>query len=209
MGSGKGLAATVLKGEFYAQHYRVFRTVFLVTMALLAGSVTGNVLLALNQPEPRYFALGPDGRLIPMIALNRPYRSEAEVVDFAIKGITRAFTLNFHEWRRQMQEAKEWFTEDGWARVLAEMERQRMLEMIEAKKLVVTAYPMEAGVVVGAGQQDGTYKWLIQFPMAMTIVSPSEKTTDERIITVTVTRVSTLMDPGGIRIEEVRDRKKI
>jgi len=81
------------------------------------------------------------------------------------------------------------------------LKKSRNLETVIAKKLTVSAVPTGAPIILDQKVIGGVYKWKIQLPMLVTYESSSTKITQPTLVTMLITRVSTLEVPKGIAID--------
>ncbi len=71
------LGVIVARNAFYRDGYRLWLTVAaLEGFALLCMAIAMIVLIAIHQPENKYFATTEDGRVVPMVPLNQPNLSK-------------------------------------------------------------------------------------------------------------------------------------
>jgi hypothetical protein len=81
------------------------------------------------------------------------------------------------------------------------MKEARILEAVEARKLTVTMDIDSAPEVVKEGVLDGVYVWILRFPATIKFDGNSPLGPIPVLLTVQVSRVSTLQNSAGIGIE--------
>lgn len=189
-----------LRNNFYRDNYRR------VVSALLAMVII-NFLLILtvfyqiaNRPSPQYFATSTDGKITPLYPLSEPMIAPTELLQWASRAATAAYTYNFVDYREALQRVQNNFTPDGWTYFEEALKGSRTLEAVIAKKLVVSAVATAAPVIVDQGVINGRYAWKVQMPLLVTYQSASEQTQQPVVITMVVTRVPTVNMPRGIAI---------
>lgn len=173
--------------------------------SLLGVACLGTAIWALtSKPEPRYFAATEDGGILPLVAVNQPFLNEGQVTNFAVEAITRAYTLDFANWRRDLSEASEYFVRpDGWNNYLTAIEGSGTLEFVRNRRLVSNAVANGATVVRSGLDESGVYSWTVQVPLTVTYTSSSETKTDELLAEILVSRVPTWQMPGGVGIKMI------
>ncbi len=197
-----GLGSVVVRNEFYRDGYRS-----LLRLALIQGIIiiclTGAMyfVIAVHQPENRYFATTEDGRLVPMVPLNEPNLSTPALMSWVAQASTEVMTFGFNDYRRRLQESSRNFTRRGWEDFIQAMQKSRIIEMLEANQQVITAAPTGAPILESEGLVAGRYQWTIQLPLILTFQSGDRKRSSNYIVTIVVVRVPRLESANGVGIE--------
>ena len=157
---------------------------------------------ASNQPQAKYFATSSDGRITPLSPLSQPVVSTSALLQWANQAAVAAYTYNFVTYRKQLQEASEYFTPEGWRNYEKALQGSRNLETVLARKLVVTAVATGAPVVLDQGRIRGRYAWKVQMPVLVSYQSATTTYQQPLTLTLVVVRVSTLNVPKGIAIAQ-------
>jgi intracellular multiplication protein IcmL len=157
--------------------------------------------LAFSRPEPRYFATTSDGQLLPLVPLDRPHQSAAEVSNFAVKAVTTSLTYDFANYRADFNNALQYFTKPaGWNQFVEAVQKSQMLDLVQSRRLNTTAVANNA-VIVREGINDrGVYEWIVQIPLRVTYQSASEVTGQNFMITVNIERLQTYESPYAMAI---------
>ncbi len=155
-----------------------------------------------HQPEADYFQVSPDGRIIPIYPLAAPMVSDAALLQWANQAAVAAYTYSFATYRKELQDASEYFTPRGWKDFETALQSSHNLETIVTKKLVVTAVATGAPVILDRGVLNNHYSWKVQMPLLVTYESASATTQQLILVTMLITRVSTLNVPKGIAIAQ-------
>ncbi len=196
------LVAVTLRNNFYRDGQRK-------TVVTLILSVISNVILSLmlayiitHPPEPKYFATSINGRITPLFALNAPNQSDSAILQWANQAAIAAFSYNFVNYRSELQASSGFFTADGWDQFLTALQQSNNLDAVKAKKLVVSAVATRAPVILQKGVLNGRFAWRVQMPILTTYQSASEFSQQNNVVTMLITRVSTLNSPRGIGIAQ-------
>lgn len=191
-----------LRNTFYRDGYR--RTAAMLLISLFMNALLCMVLgyLMTHPPEPRYFATSIDGRITPLTPLSEPNQSDSAILQWTNQAAIAAFTYNFVNYRQELQASSGFFTADGWSQFLSALQSSNNLEAVKAKKLIVSAVATRAPVILQKGVLNGLFAWRVQMPILVTYQSASEFTQQNNVVTMLVTRVSTLNSPRGIGIEQ-------
>lgn len=196
------LTAVVLRNNFYRDGQRKMILVLLVSMIanfLLAAIL---VYIITHPPAPKYFATSINGRITPLFPLNEPNQSDSAVLQWANQAAIAAFTYNFVNYRSELQASSGFFTADGWDQFLTALQQSNNLDAVKAKKLIVSAVATRAPIILQKGILNERYAWRVQMPILVTYQSASEFSQQNNVVTMLITRVSTLNSPRGIGISQ-------
>jgi len=196
------LTAVTLRNSFYRDGQRKIMIVLLLSILcnfILAGILT---YVLTHPPAPKYFATSISGRITPLFALNEPNQSDSAVLQWANQAAIAAFSYNFVNYRTELQASSGFFTAEGWDQFLKALEDSNNLIAVKAKKLIVSAVATKAPVILQKGILNGRYAWRVQMPLLVTYQSASEFSQQNNVVTVLISRVSTLNSPRGIGISQ-------
>lgn len=190
------------RNKFYKDNQR--RVVVAVIIALAVNLIMAFLLIYIitHPPRPKYFATSINGRITPLYPLNEPNQSDSAVLQWANQAAIAAFSYNFVNYRDELQAASGFFTSDGWKQFLAALSQSNNLDSVKVKKLVVSAVATRAPIILEKGVLNGRYSWRVQMPILVTYQSASEFTQQNLVVTMLITRVSTLNSPRGIGISQ-------
>jgi intracellular multiplication protein IcmL len=196
------LTAVTLRNTFYRDGQRRLVSGLLITLVV-------NVIMACmlayeitHPPEPKYFATSINGRITRLFPLNEPNQSDSAVLQWANQAAIAAFTYNFVNYRDELQSSSGFFTADGWQQFLTALQQSNNLDAVKAKKLIVSAVATRAPIILQKGLLNGKYSWRVQMPLLVTYQSASEFSQQNNVVTMLITRVSTLNSPRGIGISQ-------
>ena len=196
------LMAVTLRNDFYRDGQQ--RLMLILLISILANIVLATMLgyVVSHPPAPKYFATSINGRITPLFPLNEPNQSDSAVLQWANQAAIAAFTYNFVNYRTELQAASGFFTSDGWDQFLNALQQSNNLDAVKAKKLIVSAVATRAPIILQKGLLNGQYAWRVQMPILVTYQSASEFTQQNNVVTMLITRVSTLNSPRGIGISQ-------
>ena len=192
----------LLRNEYYRDGQRK------IVIALMI-SLMVNVLMSLllgyiftHPPIPKYFATSINGRITPLSPLDEPNQSDSAVLQWANQAAIASFTYNFVNFREELQASSGFFTAEGWQQFLDALQQSNNLAAVQAKKLIVSAVATRAPIILQKGVLNGRFSWRVQMPILVTYQSASEFTQQNNVVTILITRVSTLNSPRGIGIAQ-------
>ena len=196
------LIAVNLRNNFYRDGQR--KMVLILAISMLTNFTLAIMLIYTisHPPAPKYFATSISGRITPLFPLNEPNQSDSAVLQWANQAAIAAFTYNFVNYRSELQASSGFFTADGWNQFLSALQQSNNLEAVKTKKLIVSAVATKAPVILQKGLLNAQYAWRVQMPILVTYQSASEFSQQANIVTMLITRVSTLNSPRGIGISQ-------
>ena len=177
----------------------------LISISALIASVCVNFYLSykLANTTPVYFATFGGGRLIPMTPLSEPVASDADVVDFAQKGIRRSLTLSFLNYRAELQNARMFFTTDWFANFLGTLDQSGILQLVKKQRFNLSASTNEAAVITSQSIENGVMTYIIECPVTLVLAGQTtQKTPQTYLATITVQRVPTTIKQEGLAITQ-------
>jgi len=196
------LIAVAMRNSFYRDGQR--KVMIVLLLSILCNFVMAGILTYVftHPPEPKYFATSISGRITPLVALNEPNQSDSAVLQWANQAAIAAFSYNFVNYRTELQASSGFFTAEGWDQFLKALDESNNLVAVKAKKLIVSAVATKAPVILQKGLLNGRYSWRVQMPLLVTYQSASEFSQQNNVVTILITRVSTLNTPRGIGISQ-------
>ncbi|KTD05653.1 type IVB secretion system apparatus protein IcmL/DotI [Fluoribacter gormanii] len=196
------LTVVALRNKFYKDSQR--KVMLALLIALIVNIVLASLLVYMitHPPAPKYFATSINGRITPLFPLNEPNQSDSAVLQWANQAAIAAFTYNFVNYRDELQASSGFFTPEGWDQFLSALQQSNNLDAVKAKKLIVSAVATRAPIILQKGVLNGSFSWRVQMPILVTYQSASEFTQQNNVVTMLITRVSTLNSPRGIGISQ-------
>ncbi len=200
----KDAVATVLnRNAFYRDGYRLLLRVSIIQAIVIALLIAGLVSLLLTmQTRQVYFATTADGRIINIVPMNEPYRSQAEVVAWAAATAQNVMRFDYKDYRERLQQVSVNFTPTGWESFTKALKDSKIIEAIEARKLVVTTEINSAPEITNADVRNGIYTWDLKFPITIRFDGNEAPQPIMTNLFLRIVRVSTLQNPDGISIEQ-------
>ena len=196
------LTVVALRNKFYKDSQRKVMSALLIS--ILVNLVLGSMLIYIitHPPAPKYFATSINGRITPLFPLDQPNQSDSAVLQWANQAAIASFTYNFVNYRDELQASSGFFTPEGWDQFLNALQQSNNLDAVKAKKLIVSAVATRAPIILQKGILNGSFSWRVQMPILVTYQSASEFTQQNNVVTMLITRVSTLNSPRGIGIAQ-------
>ena len=200
----KDAIATILnRNAFYRDGYRMMIKISIVQGVVIAVLVFCIASLVMTvHTRQVYFATTSDGRIISLVPLNEPYRTQAEVVTWAATTAQSVMRFGYHDYRDRLQQASTNFTNSGWDSFSKALKEANIIDAITVRKLVVTLDIGAAPEVKSEGVKEGIYTWYLKFPVTITFNGAEPPAPINTSLLLRVVRVSTLQNPDGLSIEQ-------
>jgi intracellular multiplication protein IcmL len=171
----------------------------IIVAAALFLSIILNCVLGWFAVHPvrEYFA-SDNGRLFPMVPLSAPYQKPANVIQFAKDTLSRAFTLDFLNWRQQLEDSRARYTKTGFRSYLDALKSSGVLEIVQKRRMNMTV-TAGTGVLVKEGIENGVYVWLVEVPIEVKLTGQTSELPSQKFrATVRIERIPTLDSIEGI-----------
>lgn len=199
--------ATVLAREAYTRerHYLLVRVVMglLLVVCIQAASL---LYLGTRPVHNLYFSTGLDGRIVPLIPIDKPINSQGDLTTWVTSSVVQAYTFSFANWRQELNASQTNFTVAGWKSFSAALDSSGLLKSVIGGKYITTAVPTSAPVLVDAGVIKGQFAWKLQMPLLVTFQSSERSTTQTLNIDIIVVRQPQTENPRGLGIAQLLAR---
>lgn len=193
----------ILRSEFYRDGF--FKMLLALVMVILAIILLLVVAFGLfiQRPDPVTFAVDNEWRVLPPVALDKPYLKTFDMLQWVSNTLPLAFTYDFVNYTSQQQSLTTHFTENGWKKYLEIINAYASNDTVSQAKLFVNSSAAGAPIVINDGVLGGRYIWWVQMPLKISYSNYQKGY--ERTITfqVLVVRVSTLDNLSGVAIENI------
>lgn len=196
------LERVMLRNDFYRDKFRMMVTSAPILLVALVISIAMNFVQSQRPPERFFFTVDPALRVIPIRALSEPYISEPALINWVSERVSRAYSMDPQNYRRQASDLSPDFTDEGYAQYIKSLESSGTIELMTKNLLVSTGVAQGAPVVIERGLANGVFFWKLQVPVLVQYRSAIKGTEKKRIVTVTIVRRQTLENPLGIGINQ-------
>lgn len=171
------------------------------TAALVGFLVAGVGIYMAVTKRPPVVAMTDAGRIVPVVALNKPYVTDSRVVAFAEECTRRAFAHDFVNYRSSVQAASQCFTSHGANMYTTAMES--MLKELLDRRMVMSASVESPVIVKGPYERQGRAAWRVQTRMQLFRDGTKERMTPQAfIVEMEVVRVELEESTRGISVGE-------
>jgi intracellular multiplication protein IcmL len=185
---------------------RLLRRSFIVNavQAVAIAGLIGDIGWRDTHPPPaHYFYTDGHGTPREVYPLDYPVMGDAEVEVWTVSSIVAVYTIDFQNYRQQLSMASHHFTVEGWNSFGAAFVNSGNLAKLKGARLVASAQPQRAAVIVHKTVIGDRLTWDIQFPLLVTYENENETHTEHLMVTALVVRTSEADHPDGVAIEQV------
>lgn len=197
------LMTVVTRNQFYRDGFRNMIGVAIAEAVIIVLLIlTLLAQIAASQPENRYFATTADGRIMQLVALDRPNMDKSALLSWVAQATSETMTFGFHDYQRRLQQSSRHFTRRGWESFATALQESRIIEAIQAQQQVVSAQPKSAPTVLQEGAFNGKYRWIVELSLQVTYRSGQSNRVDNMQVKMVIERVPSLENPNGIGIEQ-------
>ena len=178
-----------------------------VLAGALALSIATNSVLGwfAAHPDRQYFA-ADNGRIFPLIPMSQPYRKAADVIQYARDTVNRSFTLDFLNWRQQLEDTRSSYTREGFKSFIASLESSGVLDSVRVRRMNMSI-TASTGVLTREGIENGIYVWYVEVPVEVKLAGQTSELPPQHFLaTIRVERVPTLDSIEGIGVGQLVTR---
>ncbi len=153
-------------------------------------------------PVREYFA-ADNGRIVKMVPLSEPHQSNQIVIQFVRDSLNESFTLDFLNYKKQLEDARIDYTDNGFSTFLDQLKKSGILNTITEKRMNLYV-STGTGVLKQKGVANGRYYWIVQVPIELRLTGQNTELPSQRLIaTVRVDRIDVLDSIKGIAISQL------
>lgn len=189
------------ENDFYRKHYHHVLLGLMFVLFIMLGVIGFIFYQALNRPVPVFTAEQPDGKTKALLAADEPNLQPDTIIRWASKAAVAAYTFDFVNYNKQINEVRPYFTDGGWQDYLASV--KGLIGTIVQNQLFVTGVVSGTPVISNQGQLTSSgYTWRVQIPFLVTYQTSERLTKTSYYVVITIVRVPTSVNPQGIGIDQ-------
>ena len=132
--------------------------------------------------------------------LAQPNMSREAILVWANEAALAIMSYDFANHERQLQQAAEYFTPEGWKSYMDVFTKAGTLDMVINKKLTVSAVATGAAKLMDQGVVADKYTWKVQLPMLVTYAGANTSTKQNLLLTMTIVRTEDGQGKRGVGI---------
>lgn len=188
--------------EYYRDKLASLLTLIILSAILCGILVIFNGILFYEKENPpkAYFRASDQKQILQEAPLDQAHIQTNILLSWIIEGMMNAHTFNFMNYTRLIQNAKEYFSEEGYRDYIGALNSIGLLDRLLREKLVLIGTPAEAPKILKEGVFANRYMWKIKVPMRFNYRNFSSNHEDLYNLILLVIRVSTEQSPNGVII---------
>ena len=179
---------------------KMFRILVFVSIALIISLSVNVYTFVFRKISPVYFASSSDGRLIPMVPLDSPVRSERWLVQWTAKTIDDLLTMTAVDYNRSFLRVRNRFLPQTLNSLVKTFDDNGTKKYIIDNKMDTYVSLEAPPVIVQTGIVSGQRAWKIQAPIVVTYTNGSGNAPKHYIVNLVVVRVPTSVNKNGVAI---------
>lgn len=159
-------------------------------------------------PPVKYFAT-LNGSVLAQYPTSEPAYRDDDVIAFGDKVIRSAFQLDFKNFRTQISDQQQKFSEDGFRSYYSALTNSNLFSRVKTDKLLMSANVTCKGMIYRRGRegQDGPYIWEVQYPVTLSLDGQTRSLSPQNFIfTIRIQRTDVRLKPEGIEVASVVTR---
>lgn len=203
----EALRMVYLRNDFYRKKFYFALSIYLLSLIVIAVLIGALWYLIKNPTRPLYFVTDQVGRLIQDIPRTSPNMSTEDASKWAIEAVEAAYSYDFVNYRRQLQNAQKYFMDYGWRTYMDGLKASNNLLALTQRKMVIIAKAVGKPKLLVEGILGGAYAWKFEIPVLVTYLLPpfdaKSRFQNPLLITVIVQRQSILNSYRGLGIVQM------
>lgn len=159
-------------------------------------------------PPVKYFAT-LNGSVLAQYPTSEPAYRDDDVIAFGDKVVRSAFQLDFKNFRTQISDQQQKFSEDGFRSYYNALTNSNLFSRVKTDKLLMSANVTRKGMIYRRGRegQDGPYIWEVQYPVTLSLDGQTRSLPPQNFIfTIRIQRTDVRLKPEGIEVASVVTR---
>lgn len=202
--------------HFYAGAYRTLVRLSLgMGLVLIALILFCCLVVATASPRDRFFTASVNGRVSPLLPLDTPNTSVADVASQVSAALRNALTFGYLDYEQRKAENLSAFTPHAFKKTQDAILGSGGIEKMRSSLSVYRAEPVEnqGAVLLNAGVNTYfTFQWILQIPVRVSIESDLEKgkvASTVWIFRVLVERTADVDVRSGFIISDILDAQPL
>lgn len=205
METNDALELVFARNMFYRRLHFLALGAFAISLVVIGILISTIIYIKRTPYHPYYFAADNVSRLLQIIPVNTPNMTNDQVMKWTIKAVQGAFTFDYINYHKQLQNAQKYFTPYGWSQYMNALTSSNNLVGVIQRKMVSLAQVFGQPKLLVQGILAGAYAWQFQLPLLVTYTSTTDNVSyaNPLIITVIVQRQPALEGNAGLGIVQM------
>lgn len=196
-----------LRNQFYKRKFYFALSTFVLSLIII-GFLLGVIYYLEKHPaRPFYFVTDQVSRLLKDIPRTQANFSTEEVAKWATEAVETAYSYDFVNFRRQLQDAQKYFSDYGWQEYMRGLTKSNNLLALTERKMLFIAKVVAQPKLTASGILGGAYGWKFEMPLLVTYYTPpyddKHSFSNPLLVTVVVQRQSILTSYRGLSVVQM------
>ncbi len=203
--------AVILYFHTYASnrlHY-ICRLIAMLTCLTILSSL-GTYILWNKPPNYKFIITDQYGKVLKVDSLNDSIHPNDYVIKWVVDAITRLYSVDYVNYRAQLQSQRHNLTTRGWNNFQDAMKISGNFQAILGNQYITTAVPTSSGTITKTGSIQGRFAWKVKIPLKIVYRASNDANklsqntiTQNLAMLVTVIRVPRHLNSKGLGIRAI------
>ena len=199
-----GAARVAESVGYYREALRSAQKATLTLAAVSAICLTAALAAILLREPPVYFGMGQDMTLLPMVPLSEPILNESALKNWVGEAVSASFNLDYLNWRKQLSDARQYFTRTAFGRFAETLDGEGHLPLIRQHRALMHAVIQGTPVLTRSGVVSGVLLWEFELPLLISYETSRGRIASNGVIVIAqVRRVPATDYPRGVALSSI------
>jgi hypothetical protein len=183
------------------QKFRLVALTLAIGIVLLALT---SAYLVISKPEPRYFWISDDMRVMEAIAINDSRVMSANLINWTSRVLKDSLSLDYLHYQESLESQKANFTPEAFVEFVESLKAEGHLKKIENEKLVLTCELNGSPVVVETKDQSDRLIWRLEAPLVVLFQSSAGVALTQKLLAmVEIQKMKANKNPFDLKIKRL------
>ena len=192
-----------LRADFYRDRFKMILLLVALTGGIIVLVIALSIYLYVVKPPPITFPVSNGWRVQPTVALDQPYHTTSDILQWVSDAIPRVFQYDFNHYEDQLRANSHYFTEEGRRVFLNQLSNYVDNNVLQKNRLFVQPVPTGAPYILNQGLLSGRYGWWVQMPILLSYIGNIPLVPQKLNLQVLVVRVPTVNNLFGVAINNI------
>lgn len=160
------------RNAYYRKLYLYALSTCVLGLLAIVGLFFTLIAIVRIPRSPLYFPTNAAGELINEMPLNQPNMPIEQVKAWVTDAVEASSTLNFINYRAQLQHLAGYFTDYGWSTFKRALNNEGTIQAVTTRRWLMTAHVSGEVTVEQQGLLRGHYAWKFSMPLLVTTSGP-------------------------------------
>lgn len=203
-GPARGAEEVFVSLSCYRSALRSAQKLCLILAGFAAAGLITGLCAVLARPEPVYFGMSQDMKLLPMTPLDKPVMNEAALKNWVAGAISASFNFDYLNWRSQLTDLRPYFTGEAFTRFAVSLDREGHLPLLRQRRALMHSVVQGTPVLTRSGVVRGALVWEFEVPLLVTYETSRGRVANNAVTVVCQVRRMPAADcPAGVALSSV------